>query len=198
MSITYEIGIMANKNVADALDEFFENADAKRNWSKYEKKQLADGSTMFRTWTNNHPSWYEIGKKFLATMHEFSSSKIDDDAYRCIMISDEGSSNEYSNDIGRMIFEDFNYSKIINYPESFEAADDISEIETALKASTYDKSSEVMAVLLTDSNVSTYKTFENLAGRYICGNSDLRKGIDVTLTLLLDYNMKEIANKIAN
>ena len=196
MGITYEIGIMANKNVADALDEFFESADAKKNWGKYEKKHLADGSTMYKTWAYNHPSWYEIGKKFFATMHEFSSSKIDDDAYRCIMISDEGSSNEYSNDIGQMIFEDFYYSKIINYPESFEATDDISEIEKALKTSTYEKSSEVMTVLLTDTDVSTYKTFEDLAGRYICGNSDFRKGIDVALTILLDYNMKEVANKI--
>ncbi len=189
---------MANKNVADALNEFFDSAAAKRNWSKFEKKQLADGSTMYRTWCKNHPSWYEIGKKFIATLHEFSKSKIEADAFRCIMISDEGYSDEYSNDIGLLIFEDFYSSNIISYPESFESMDDISEIEKALQTSDYERSDEIMTELLTDTDISTYKTFEDIAGRYICGNSDFRKGIDVALTILLAYNLQEIANKVAN
>lgn len=198
MSITYEIGIMANKNVAKALDEFFGSAAAKRNWSEYEKKQLSDGSTMYRTWCNNHPSWYEIGKQFLATLHEFSCSIIEDDAYRCIMISDEGYKDEYSNDIGQVIFEDFNASNDINYPESFETSDDISDIEKALEISDCEKSSEIMTGLLMDTDVSTYKSFEDLAGRYIGGSADFRKGIDAALTILLAYNMKEVANMVSN
>lgn len=197
MSVLYEIGIMANKNVAEALDEFFESDDAKRNWSKYQKKQLSDGSTMYLTKINNHPSWYEIGKRFLAIFHEFEHSKETDDAYRCILVSDESNRDEYCNIIGLEIFEDFNSAYEINYPETFDE-DDISGIKKALEASDYDKSSVVMADLLMDTDVSTHKMFEDLAGRYLDGNSEFRKGIDAALTILLTFNMKEVAEKVAS
>ncbi len=197
MSCTYEIGIMANKNVAEALDKFLESEDAKKNWSSYERKTLTDGSTMYRTWCNNYPSYYPIGKEFLKTIRKFVSSADIDDAFRCVMLSEEGSKEEILSALGDEIFEDFEVLREINYPEDFDTVEDVVQIEQTLRDSDADKNAKIMSDFLMDDQVKTYMMFEDLAAKYIGGSEEFRKGIDAALTTLLSYNMKEVAEKIA-
>ena len=55
---------------------------------------------------------------------------------------------------------------------------------------------DVMAELLMDENWTTWKMFEGLAGDYLNGNSDVRKGIDLAVSALTGWNMTSIAKKI--
>ncbi len=196
MSNYYEVGVMANKNVAKALDEFFESAEAKANWSNYERRTLSDGSTMYRSEINNHPSWFKIGQKFLATLHEFQYSKDADDAYRCILVSESGVKDEHSNIPGQEIFDEFDTSNEINYPEDFETADSVVQIEQALRDSDKETSSDVIGSVTAEAD--TWEVFEDLSARYIGGDAKFREGMDAALTIITGYNMAEIAYIVSN
>ena len=200
MGVSYEIGIMANNRAAKAIDAFFESEDAKKNWSEYERKELSDGSTMYRTWCNNHPSWYKIGKKFLEVIRGFEKSNYEPDALRCIMVSEEGFKEEISNTPGQLFFEDFESSNEINYPVSFEDSGTDDESIAADKAimdialnCDREKSSEVMASLLMDDKVSSYEMFEDLASAYHLHGSEYRNGMDLALSILTGHKLVEIA-----
>ncbi len=202
MSCSYEIGVMANKNVALALDKFFESEDAKTNWSRYERKKLSDGTTMYRTWCNNHPSFYSIGKKFLEVLKSFKESELGPDAFKCIMVSEEGSKEEISNVPGQLFYEDFDSANEINYPESFEDSTDYDsiavndEIQNIAAKCDMDTSASKLAELLMDDENSTYKMFEELASAYDSGSAEFRKGMDSALSVVTGWNLLSIAKQI--
>lgn len=202
MGVSYEIGIMAGKNAAKKIDAFFESEDAKKNWSEYERKELSDGSTMYRTWCNNHPSFYSIGKKFLEVIKSFEKSKYEPDALKCIMVSEEGNKDEYSNTPGQLFFEDFDSTNEINYPVSFEDNTDYDsvavndEIQNIAATCDMDISASKLAELLMDDENSTYKMFEELASAYDTGSAEFRKGMDSALSVVTGWNLLSIAKQI--
>lgn len=59
-----------------------------------------------------------------------------------------------------------------------------------------EKTAEYMTGILTDEHVSTWKMFEDLSSRYISANDEVRKGIDVALTILTYKNMNEITDEL--
>ena len=195
MSCTYEIGLMANKKVAEKVDAFIESDEAKKNWGRWDRKVLQDGSTMYRTWQNNHPSWYPVGKKFLELIKSFEESKYEPDAFRCIMISEEGYKEEHSNTPGQLFFEDFDSPYEIQYPETFEASDDVDMVKQALIDCDCDASAEVIADAIAQADVSM--SFEALATSYVEGDASFRKGMDNALFNLLGLNMAQIASKVS-
>ena len=202
MGVSYEIGIMAGKNAAEKINAFFDNEDVKKNWSEVEKKILPDDTTMYRTWTNNHPSWYEVGKKFLEVIRNLADTENEDDAYRVIMVSEEGYTEEYSNTIGQEVFEDFTSSNEINYPQSFidttdydaDAVDE--EIQNIAAKCDMETSASKLAELLMDDGNSTYKMFEELASSYHEGNKDYRRGMDDALSVVVGWKLLSIAKQI--
>lgn len=202
MSISYEIGIMAGKNAAKKIDAFFESEDAKKNWSKYERKELSDGSTMYRTWCNNHPSFYSIGKEFIKVLKNLQESKYGPDAFKCIMVPEEGNRDEYSNIPGRLFFENFDFTNEINYPESFEDNTDYDsaavndEIQNIAAKCDMDTSASKLAELLMDVENPTYKMFEELASAYDSGSVEFRKGMDRALSIVTGWNLLSIAKQI--
>lgn len=202
MGVSYEIGIMAGKNAAEKIDAFFNSEDVKENWSEVERKDLSDGSTMYRTWNNNHPSFYPVGKQFLEVIRNLADTDDEDDAYRVLMVSEEGYSEELSNTAGAKIFEEFCSSRKIEYPESFEdntdydliAVDD--EIQNIAAKCDMETSSSKLAEILMDDENSTYKMFEELACDYHNGNSEFRKGMDRALSIVTGWKLLSIAKQI--
>ena len=202
MGVSYEIGIMAGKNAAKEISAFFDLGDVKDKWSEVERKTLSDGFTMYRTWINNHPSWYLVGKKFLEVIKNLADTDNEDDAYRVVMVSEEGYTEEYSNTIGQEVFEDFTSSNEINYPESFADSTDYDaeavneEIQNIAAKCDMDTSAEKLAELLMGDENSTRKMFEELASAYHDGSADFRKGMDRALSIVTGWDLLSIAKQI--
>ncbi len=117
MSLAYEIGLMANENVAKAVDAFFSSDEAKKTWGKYDRVELDNGSVMYRTWCNNHPSRSTAGMMFLDTIRRFEGALSSKDAFKCILLSENGDCDEYSNAPGRASFDTIGHTSMITYPE---------------------------------------------------------------------------------
>ena len=67
----------------------------------------------------------------------------------------------------------------------------------ARKGGVKDISSEIMTDLLMDTNVSTYRMFEDLCNRYVdSGNADFQEGIDFALRVLTNYDLHQIAEMV--
>ncbi len=198
MSQTYEIGIMAGKEVARAIDAFFDTKEAKENWAYHEKKNLKDGSTMYRAEMQNHPSHFPVGRGFLKMLRGFEAFTGEEYAFRCIMISEEGFKDEVSNTIGQQYFEDFTSSNEINYPEEFSDDEPLYIKKIREKGETCDEedASHKMMELLMDTDTKSVDMFERLCHRYVSENSDYQKGMDAALITLLGYNLSEIADMI--
>nr|WP_297765883.1 hypothetical protein [uncultured Butyrivibrio sp.] len=198
MSNTYEIGIMAGKEVAKAIDAFFDTKEAKENWRYHEKKVLKDGTSMYRTEMRDHPSMFPVGRGFLDMLRGFESFGGDEYAFRCIMISEEGFKDEVSNTIGQQYFEDFTSSNEINYPDSFEEdePDYIKKIREKGEYCDEEEASHKMTELLMDTDTKSVDMFESLCHRFVSENSDFQKGMDAALIILLGYNLSEIADMI--
>ena len=197
MSTSYEIGVMANKNVAKALDDFIGSDIAKENWKYWERKELKDGSTMYKSDINNYPSHYEVGRKFLEVFESFKQSEEIDDAYKLVMSPQENGSSEMGNEIGQSIFEDFSYTNEINYPSEFttsEEDDALSRIRQAHDDCDEEKAASELSDILMDDKIGTYMSFESLAYRYLTENADFKKGMDAALSILLEMNMSELAD----
>ena len=200
MSCSYEIGIMANKNVARALDDFIESE--KEDWSYWERKKLSDGSTMYKTEIRNHPTWFTAGKKFLARLNAFSYSKNKNDAFRCIIVNEEsGSKEEHSNIPGQEYFADFGTLKEINYPESFEAESDNDVINKLVdkrqKCDSQDVAERLFTLLNDDSTPSYAGVFEDWCYSYIHGTKEFREGLDSAIATLTGHKLSELADMIA-
>ena len=66
-------------------------------------------------------------------------------------------------------------------------------IDRALDITDVNVSAELMAELLMDDTVSTYKMFETLANNYLLGSSEYQKGVDATLLELIGCDMTDLA-----
>lgn len=73
---------------------------------------------------------------------------------------------------------------------------DLEIIENALIDDDEETKAEEMAALLMDTDVSTYKMFDDLAILYINSSEEKREGIDRTLGILTGFNLAEIALEI--
>jgi hypothetical protein len=58
------------------------------------------------------------------------------------------------------------------------------------------KADEVICNLLTDPDVSVHDAFNDIVYRYLKGSEDFKQGIDCALTILTQYNLTEIAQKV--
>ncbi len=61
---------------------------------------------------------------------------------------------------------------------------------------TKNETSEYLAELLLNTNITVYKSFENMASRYLSESDDFRKGMDYALAQLTERNLREIAEDI--
>lgn len=66
-------------------------------------------------------------------------------------------------------------------------------IDRALDITDVNVSAELMAELLMDDTVSTYKMFETLANNYLLGSSEYQNGVDATLLELIGCDMTDLA-----
>lgn len=73
---------------------------------------------------------------------------------------------------------------------------DLEIIESALLNDDEETKAEEMAALLMDTDVSTYKMFDDLAILYRNSSEEKREGIDRTLGILTGFNLAEIALEI--
>lgn len=69
-------------------------------------------------------------------------------------------------------------------------------VEKALDVSDREETGSYMAEILMDSNVSTYKMFEELASMYLNGNEDVRKGIDMAVSALTERSMRKLSETV--
>ena len=74
----------------------------------------------------------------------------------------------------------------------------VKQVVDALYKIDTDTSSEVMAQMLMDPDLSTYKMYEDLAGIYVDNscNSSFRAGMDRALGILLGHNLSEVTKQI--
>lgn len=91
---------------------------------------------------------------------------------------------------------DFGALDDVAVTEGVKAKSDI--VEKVLLANLVETSSTVMAELLMDTDITTYKMFEDLASAYLEANPAARAGIDKACSVLTGYSLPEIAEKIIN
>lgn len=73
---------------------------------------------------------------------------------------------------------------------------DMEVVDYTYLHATKTETSEVLAELLLDTNITAYKSFENMAVRYLSESDDFRKGMDYVLAQLTERNLREIAEDI--
>ena len=201
MGTTYQIGLMAGKNVAKKVDDFFANEETKKNWNAVKRIIFEqDDSALYKTCSDMHLSWFKKGEEFLKLLDSFNYENGKDNAYKCIILADEGCDKvqTIANFAGQEAYEDFDVINSINYPEEpdYEADANLQYICNTAAECECDISAEVMAGLLMDEEVSTEDMFENLANAYRYGSEEFRSGLDRALSILTKYSLVEIARLI--
>lgn len=201
MSYSYEIGLMAGKNVAKKVDDFFANEETKKNWNPVKRIIFEqDDSVLYKTSSDMHLSWFDKGEEFLKLLDSFNYENGKDNAYKCIILADEGCNKvqTIANFAGQEAYEDFDVINSINYPEelNYEADANLQYICNIAVECEYDISADVMSRLLMDDKVSSENMFEDLADAYIYGSEEFRSGLDRAVSILTKYSLVEIARLI--
>lgn len=201
MGTRYEIGLMAGKNVAKKVDAFFANEETKKNWNPVKRIILdQDDSILYKTCSDMHLSWFDKGQEFLKLLDSFNYENGKDNAYKCIILADEGCNKvqTISNFAGQEAYEDFDVINSINYPEEpdYEADANLQYICYTADECERIISADVMARLLMDDEVSSEDMFEDLADAYRYGSEEFRSGLDKAVSILTKYSLVEIAGLI--
>lgn len=59
-----------------------------------------------------------------------------------------------------------------------------------------EKSAEILAEILMSDEISTYKMFEELAEKFLEGNEDCKKGINLACAVITGYDLFELSEKL--
>ena len=100
MSEWFTIGLQTGKNVSKKVNEFIESKDAKENFKIDSKKELRDGTTIYRWYAVWAPWNYKVEKTLIDLLTTFKGSDNEDDAFKLIAVGDDGGHDSMCNDLG--------------------------------------------------------------------------------------------------
>ena len=201
MSEWFTIGLQTGKNVSKKVNEFIESKDAKENFKIDSKKELRDGTTIYRWYAVWAPWNYKVEKTLIDLLTTFKYSDNEDDAFKLIAVGDDGGHDSMSNDLGFDLFEDLGETSGVMFPESFDNESDndmINKLVDKRQACDSEDVARNLFALLNDDNSPSYAgVFEDWCYSYIHGTKEFREGLDSAIATLTGHKLSELADKIA-
>ena len=134
-------------------------------------------------------NWFETLFKITAPGNESLDGFTDGDCYESDI--SKMSPEELKADL--IAYADQIYSR---YGLGTKGPEPVCVIRKAYEKSNREKSAEILAEMLMDTEWSTWDMFESLAGDYLSGSEDFRKGIDDALMVVTGWKLSTIAGKI--